>query len=41
MSRYCCQIHSAISAPLVMVSALKLGLEATAHEAFAVIPPPL
>ena len=41
MSWYCCQIHSAISAPLVMVSALKLGLEATAHEAFEVMPPPL
>ena len=41
MSWYCCQTHSAISAPDVTVSALKSGLEAVAQEASAVMPPPL
>src|SRR6202012_1298249 len=41
VSWYCCQIQSAISAPLVIVSALKPGLEAVAQDASLVMPPPL
>jgi hypothetical protein len=41
VSWYCCQIHSASSAPLVMSSALYDGLDAMAQEAFCASVPPL